>query len=92
MAKQNKWRWGAITPSVWGIPVIAFMPLIIVAYCLNYFPYTLYVAIATIGSCALLNRYGYTLKVFIGKVKSMLRGPKIMARPWWYRKRFNNNK
>lgn len=92
MRKTNKWRWSTPAPSIWGIPAIAFLPLIIVAYWLAYFPYTLYVALSIIVACAVMNKYGYTLRVLLGKVRSILRGTKIQARPWWMRKRYNKQR
>lgn len=92
MRKTNKWRWSTPAPSIWGIPAVAFLPLIIVMYWLKFFPYTLYAALSIIGACAIMNKYGYTLKVFIGKVRCILRGKKIHARPWWMRKKFNKQR
>lgn len=85
----SKWRNTAESLKFFEIPVAAYLPIFI----LLYFPSRgmLMTTIGIIVFFGLLNSKGLTLKVLTAKVFHRIRGRKAHARPWWYRKRMQDD-
>lgn len=84
----SKWRYASIEPTLLGIPCIAYLPIFIFMYHISWT--TFYISVGTIAFYGLLAKFGFTLTVLLGKIQHVLRGTRIYARPWWYRKRFED--
>ncbi len=85
------WRWAAVPPSIpifpgLGVSPYAFLPLLIFLFWWSWL--TFYLAIGAMVFFVALAKIGYTYSGFMAWIKHKLRGPRIHARPWWYRKRF----
>lgn len=84
----SKWRYASVEPTLLGIPCIAYTPLFIFMYHISWL--TFYIAVGVIVFYGILARLGYPFTVLLNKVLHLLRGSRIYARPWWYRKRFED--
>ncbi|MDL4860742.1 IcmT/TraK family protein [Halomonas elongata] len=85
----SKWRHTPETLKFLGIPVAAYLPIFVVLY----FPSKIMLALTVmvIMFFGLLNAKGLTLKVLTAKAMHWMRGRTGYARPWWYRKRMQND-
>jgi intracellular multiplication protein IcmT len=77
------WRDSARNVRFWIIDSSACFPLLLFLLHIRLWTFTLAI-IATIF-LALLERYGFTLKVFGRLVRSFVAGPRKIAQPWWKR-------
>lgn len=84
----SEWRGAGDTPSALGIPCIAYSPLFLFLFHIQW--WTLYLSIGTIVFFAVLAKFGLTSKVLIAKIQHLLRGSTMYARPWWWRNRFQD--
>jgi len=83
---RSVWRDASMTPSLFGIPCIAYTPIFLWLFHIRW--WTLYTAIGIIVLFGVLRRFGLTYTVIWHKFAHLLRGSRIYARPWWYRNRF----
>ncbi|OWV31249.1 IcmT/TraK family protein [Halomonas campaniensis] len=85
----SKWRNTAGTLKFMQIPVAAYLPVLI----LLYFPSKAMLAFTAmvIVFFGILNAKGLTLKVLVAKAMHRVRGRTGHARPWWYRRRMQND-
>lgn len=87
MNNSSLWRMASVSPTVMGIPCLAYCPIFI--WLLHFRMWTLMFSIVTIVFSGILARYGYTYTVFIRKILYSFRGKQILARPWWFIERFS---
>lgn len=80
------WRSASKTPTVFGIPCVAFVPMF--GWLLYSRVWTFVLGITIIVVFAILAKLGLTFPVLWGKFLHLIRGSTIYARPWWYRNRF----
>lgn len=85
----SKWRNTSNSVQFLGIPVAAYLP----AFLLLYFPskFMLLLTGTVIIFFGMLNAKGLTLKVLTAKGAHWMRGRTGHARPWWYRRRIQND-
>lgn len=84
-----KWRNTTGSVQFLGIPVAAYLPV----FLLLYFPSKAMLSITTLVILffGILNAKGLTLQVLVAKSMHWMRGRTGHARPWWYRKRMQND-
>ena len=82
------WRAASKTPVLWGVPCTAYLPIFGWGFHMAW--WTFFGAIGSIVAFGVLARYGLTFTVLYRKFMGLLRGKRIYARPWWYRKRFQD--
>ena len=82
------WRDASKTPSLFGIPCTAFLPLFLWGF--HWAWWTFWLALGSVVAFGALARLGITFKVLYRKLMGLLRGRTIYARPWWYRNRFQD--
>jgi len=85
---SSKWRDASRELTLLGIPVIAYLPVFIFLFHIRW--WTFYLAIGVIAVFAILAKFGYTFKVLYRRFLHLLRGNRLIARPWWYRRRFQD--
>ncbi|GIK74407.1 MAG: phosphoesterase [Chloroflexota bacterium] len=83
---MNEWRNAGKTPRILGIDARAIFP--IAFWLLHMRTWTFILAMIGIAIFAVLERFGYTVPVFLRFIKHKLRGRTLHARPWWVRRRF----
>ncbi|QTF59088.1 IcmT/TraK family protein (plasmid) [Stutzerimonas stutzeri] len=82
------WQHAGRTPKIFGIPCMAFLPIFIWLFHMRLWTFGL--ACFVIAFFTVLSHFGLTFTVLWGKVLHLVRGPRIFARPWWYRNRFQD--
>jgi len=82
------WRYASKTPTFFGIPCVAYMPLFLLLFHARW--WTLYLSVGVIVFFAVLTKFGLTFKVLRAKSLHLIRGSRVYARPWWYRNRFRD--
>lgn len=82
------WRHASQTPTLLGIPCIAYLPIFLWLFHMRW--WTLWTAFGVIVFFAVLAKWGWTFSVLWQKCLHLLRGPRVYARPWWYRNRFQD--
>lgn len=85
----SKWRHTAETLKFIEIPVAAYLPVFILLYFPSWGMFT--ATVGTIVFFGVLNSRGLTLKVLIARAMHKIRGRTAHARPWWYRRRMQND-
>lgn len=83
------WRNASQSPTLLGIPCIAYVPLFGWLFHMRW--WTLYTAVGFIVFYAILAKFRLTFKVLWQRLLHVLRGSRISARPWWFRNRFNDH-
>ncbi|WP_369124986.1 IcmT/TraK family protein [Pseudomonas sp. AB12(2023)] len=82
------WQHAGRTPNIFGIPCTAYLPIFIWLFHMRLWTGSL--AVGVIIFFAVLAFFKYTFKVLWGRMLHLIRGPRIFARPWWYRNRFRD--
>lgn len=77
------WRDSARSARFFVVDYRAAFPLVL--FLLHIRLWSFIVAIAATFFFALLERYGFTVTVFLRWARTMLAGPRKMAMPWWRR-------
>lgn len=77
------WRDSARTVRLWFIDFRACFPLLILFFHVRLWTFILAI-IATLFF-SLLERYGFTVAIFLRWFRSYLAGPRKIAQPWWRR-------
>ena len=85
----SSWRSASISPKALGIPCGAYMPLLACLY-VGHSLWIWIVAVLIIVCFGVMAHIGWTLNVCWNKLLGFARGGRIVARPWWYRKRFRD--
>lgn len=80
------WRNASRTPTLFMIPCFAYLSVFIWLYHMCWL--TFWTALAVIVFYGILAKFGLTFTVLWGKFLHLMRGKRVTARPWWYRKRF----
>lgn len=83
---MNAWRNAAKMPRVLGIDIRGVFP--VAFFMLHPRTWTFVLAVVSIVALATLERFGFTVPVFLRWLRHRLRGPVCYARPWWIRRRF----
>lgn len=78
---QAHWRDSARQPRFFLIDARAAFPLLL--FLLHIKLWSLVLAVATMTFFGLLERYGFSLTVFLRWLRSLLAGPRKVAIPWW---------
>lgn len=86
--KISIWRDASRVPEALGVPCVAYAPVFIWLFHMK--AWTFYFALAVILTYAVLARLGLTVIVLWGRLLHLLRGPRVLARPWWWRNRFDD--
>lgn len=82
MAKADAhWRDSARTTRFWIVDYRA--SLMLVLFLLHIRLWTFMLAITAILFFAALERYGFTVPVFMRWFRSKLAGPRKISKPWW---------
>jgi intracellular multiplication protein IcmT len=84
MARRNvdaHWRDSARRPRIFIIDARATFPLVL--FLLHIQWWTAIVAVIATLFFAILQRYFFTLEVFLRWLRSLMAGPRKMAMPWW---------
>ncbi|WP_198506841.1 IcmT/TraK family protein [Dyella ginsengisoli] len=89
--KRSTWRHCSNPPTIpllpgLGVSPFAFLPLLLWLF---HWSWTMfYIALGSVALFVVLAKVGYTRQTATGLIRHRLRGSRIHARPWWYRKRF----
>ncbi len=75
------WRDSARPPRFFMVDALAAMPLLL--FLLHIRLWTLYLALGTMVFFAILERFNFTVPVFLRWTRSTLAGPIRVARPIW---------
>lgn len=81
MSGVGYWRDSARTPRFFLVDAYAAFPLIL--FLLHIRQWTFFLSIATIVFFGVLERFNFTLPVFLRWIKSNLAGPVKTAKPPW---------
>ncbi len=82
MAKAH-WRDASRTPRFFLLDATSILPLLI--WVLHASFTTFYIALSVIVFLAILERFKFTLPIFMRWLKSFIAGPYRSSRPWWSR-------
>jgi intracellular multiplication protein IcmT len=82
------WRHASRAPSFLGIPCMAYMPIFLWLFHIRR--ETFLVSCAVILFFAVLAKFGLSFGTLWGRTLHLFRGPRIYARPWRYRHRFED--
>ncbi|MEO8401872.1 MAG: IcmT/TraK family protein [Gammaproteobacteria bacterium] len=77
------WRDSARNVRLWGVDFRACFPLVVFLFHIRI--WTFLAALTTTIFFALLERYGFSVAVFLRWLRSYIAGPRKMAQPWWRR-------
>lgn len=80
-APTAHWRDSARAARFFIIDYRAAFPLLLLLLHIQW--WTFFTAILTTIALALLERYGFTVTVFLRWLRSTLAGPRKIAVPWW---------
>jgi intracellular multiplication protein IcmT len=75
------WRDSARNVRLWMVDFRACFPLMIFIFHISWFTFAL--AMVTIIFFGALERYGFTVAVFLRWLRSFLAGPRKVSQPWW---------
>lgn len=75
------WRDSARTPRFFFVSGYSTFPLLLFLFHIRW--WTLIVAVLATLFFTLLERYGFTIKVFLRWLRSVFAGPRKIANPWW---------
>ncbi|MBU9819670.1 IcmT/TraK family protein [Rahnella sp. BCC 1045] len=78
------WRDAGRSMNVYGVPGGLFL-----LYLFWFrFPsmHTLYAVSLVIGAFRILQMFGWSVSVLIGRLVRLMRGKSLSGRPWWYRR------
>jgi intracellular multiplication protein IcmT len=77
------WRDSARSVRLWLVDFRACFPLLIFIFHITWFTFIL--ALITTVFFGALERYGFSVSVFLRWLRSYLAGPRKIAQPWWRR-------
>jgi len=77
------WRDSARNVRLWLVDFRACFPLLIFLFHIRL--WTFIVALVTTIFFAFLERYGFSVAVFLRYLRSFVAGPRKVAQPWWKR-------
>lgn len=77
------WRDSARNVRLWIVDYRACFPLLVLIFHIRL--WTFIVAVVTTLFFGLLERYGFTVAVFMRWFRSYLAGSRKIAQPWWKR-------
>ncbi len=77
------WRDSARNVKLWVLDFRACFPLLILLFHIRIWTFILAI-VATLFFSA-LERYGFSVAVFLRWLRSFAAGPRKMAQPWWKR-------
>lgn len=77
------WRDSARPVKLWFVDFRATFPLMI--FLMHIRLWTFVLAVFTTLFFAMLERFGFTVSVFMRWVRSYVAGPRKIAQPWWKR-------
>jgi intracellular multiplication protein IcmT len=91
MPRQSSWRYCGLQPLVplfpgFGVSPYAFLPLLL--WLFHWSWSMAYLAMGTMSVCIVMAKVGLSLRRLGALIQHRLRGRRIHARPWWYRRRF----
>ena len=75
------WRDSARNPRFFGIDAFSSFPLILMLVKIELWTFLL--ALSTIIFFAILERFKFTIPVFLRWVRATMAGPHRIAYPWW---------
>lgn len=75
------WRDSARTARFFMVESLAAFPLLL--FLLHIRLWSFAIAVIAMMFFALLERYGFTVKVFLRWLRSFIAGPRKTASPWW---------
>lgn len=78
---STHWRDSARSARFFLVDARAAAPLLLFLLHIRYWTFT--IAIISMLFFAILERYGFTVPVFLRSVRSFLAGPRKVAAPWW---------
>lgn len=78
---QAHWRDSARSARFFIIDARAAFPLLLFLLHIQWWSFTL--SVVTMAFFGLLERYGFSLTVFLRWLRSILAGPRKVAIPWW---------
>lgn len=81
--RQAHWRDSARATRFWLFDFRAAFPLLLLVVYLRFS--TLIVAVLATLFFAALERYGFTVIVFLRAIRTWLAGPRKVVYPWWVR-------
>ena len=77
------WRDSARNVRLWFIDFRACFPLLILLFHIKIWTFIL--ALITTAFFAGLERYGFSVAVFLRWLRAYIAGPRKVAQPWWRR-------
>ncbi len=77
------WRDSARPVKLWFVDFRATFPLMI--FLMHIRLWTFVLAVVTTLFFAMLERFGFTVSVFMRWIRSYVAGPRKIAQPWWKR-------
>lgn len=81
LSPYTHWRDSARRPRFFWVDARAAFPLML--FILHVRVWTAIIALVAMLSFALLERYAFTVNVFLRWLRSKLAGPRKVASPWW---------
>ena len=78
---DTHWRDSARQPKFFMVDARAAFPLVI--FILHITLWTFILAIVCMIFFAMLEKFGFTVTIFMRWIKSFIAGPHISADPWW---------
>jgi len=81
IATEAHWRNSALKPRFFLIDAKAAFPLLL--FLLHITMWSFILAVSAMAFFGLLERYGFSLDVFLRWLRTMLAGPRKIAIPWW---------
>jgi len=76
------WRDSARSPQLWLIDASAVFPLFL--FLMHMRMWTFIITMIAVIFLSILNRYGFTVPVFLRWLRTSLAGKRKLANPWWY--------
>lgn len=77
------WRDSARSVKLWIVDFRACFPLLILLFHIRLWTFAL--ALVATVFFALLERYGFSVAVFLRWMRAFIAGPRKIAHPWWRR-------
>jgi intracellular multiplication protein IcmT len=75
------WRDSGRSPRFLGIDARCTLPLLLFFCHIAW--WTFFWTLSVTLFFGLLERFGFTARVFLRMVRSILAGPRVVAKPWW---------
>lgn len=78
---NSHWRDSARRPKLFIIEAQSAFPVLLFLVHLRW--WTFWVALITTLFFAILEHYGFTVRLFLRVFRAYLAGPRVYSRPWW---------